>query len=244
MHSLPIGNTTIKKARRLLGIDWRAERASWWDERFDDLAVMSVEEFAATHDVSVGAVINARHAVFGPKLRAAYWWKDPSVARLLLADRPRAEIAAEVDISVSRLPWPAQEVAGARRDRLGYRHDSLLRRPAYGRGREARRRSPAMKREGTMRTKLTELRDRLLATQKEIIHASAEVETIPSDNALRKIANLEVATRRGRSICWNNQNELPIGGGIDPTHCERSRMAAMPSNTSLNDASTTPFPVR
>jgi citrate lyase beta subunit len=50
-----------------------------------------------------------------------------------------------------------------------------------------------MKSEGTMRTKLTELRDRLLATQKEIVHAAAEAGTIPSDNALRKIADLEVA---------------------------------------------------
>lgn len=64
-HSLPIGNTTIKKARRLLGIDWRAERASWWDERFDDLAEMSVEEFAATHDVSVSRLRGLRR-----KLRA------------------------------------------------------------------------------------------------------------------------------------------------------------------------------
>jgi hypothetical protein len=50
-----------------------------------------------------------------------------------------------------------------------------------------------MKSEGTMRTKLADLRDRLLATQKEVVYAAAEAGTVPSDNALRKLADLEVA---------------------------------------------------
>ncbi len=44
-----------------------------------------------------------------------------------------------------------------------------------------------------MRTKLAELRDRLLQAQHELIRSAAEAGTIPSDNALRKIADLEVA---------------------------------------------------
>lgn len=44
-----------------------------------------------------------------------------------------------------------------------------------------------------MKTKLTALRERLLDAQRQIIHAAAEAGTVPSDNALRKIADLEVA---------------------------------------------------
>jgi hypothetical protein len=44
-----------------------------------------------------------------------------------------------------------------------------------------------------MKTKLTALRERLLDAQRHIIHVAAEAGTVPSDNALRKIADLEVA---------------------------------------------------
>lgn len=46
--------------------------------------------------------------------------------------------------------------------------------------------------EGLMRTKLTELRERLLMAQRELILSAAISGTLPSDNALRKIADLEV----------------------------------------------------
>lgn len=43
-----------------------------------------------------------------------------------------------------------------------------------------------------MTEKLEALRGRLLSAQRELIKAAAEAGTIPSDNALRKIADLEV----------------------------------------------------
>ncbi|MDF2621315.1 MAG: hypothetical protein K0S00_3974 [Xanthobacteraceae bacterium] len=43
-----------------------------------------------------------------------------------------------------------------------------------------------------MTAKLNALRARLLAAQREILIAAANAGTIPSDNALRKIADLEV----------------------------------------------------
>jgi len=43
-----------------------------------------------------------------------------------------------------------------------------------------------------MTEKLNALRARLLAAQREILIAAANAGTIPSDNALRKIADLEV----------------------------------------------------
>lgn len=41
-------------------------------------------------------------------------------------------------------------------------------------------------------TKLEALRARLLATQRDLIAAAAESGSVPSDNTLRKIADIEV----------------------------------------------------
>lgn len=107
-HGLPIGNTTVKRLRRLLGHHWQIDRAAWWEERADDLTDLTIEAFATRHAVSVGAVVNARHALFGPALRPAGWWRAPDVAAVILADAPRADIAARLEISVGsvgRLRW-------------------------------------------------------------------------------------------------------------------------------------------
>jgi hypothetical protein len=44
-----------------------------------------------------------------------------------------------------------------------------------------------------MDTKLKALRDRLLSAQRELINAAADSGAMPSDNMLRKIADIEVA---------------------------------------------------
>ncbi len=106
--ALPIGRGAVKRLRRLLGHHAQIDRAAWWEARADDLAEMTIERFAARHEVSVGAVVQARHALFGPTLRPAGWWRAPDVAALILADRPRVEIADQLGISlgsVGRLRW-------------------------------------------------------------------------------------------------------------------------------------------
>lgn len=106
--SLPIGNTTIKRLRKVLGHHWQIDRAAWWEARTDDLSDMTIQQFSEKHQVSVGAVVNARHALLGPSLRPAGWWRAPDVAEILRGDRSRAEIADELGISigsVGRLRW-------------------------------------------------------------------------------------------------------------------------------------------
>lgn len=110
--ALPLGNTAIKRLRRLLGHHWQIDRAAWWHRRSADLADLTIEAFAARHSVSAGAIVNARHALLGPTLRPAGWWRAPDVAALILADRPRAEIAESLGISVGavgRLRWHLQQ---------------------------------------------------------------------------------------------------------------------------------------
>lgn len=109
---LPIGRTALKRLRRILGHHWQIDRAAWWESRTDDLSDLTIEQFCARHQVSAGAVVNARHALFGPALRPAGWWRKEEVAAILLSDRPRVEIADALGISVGsigRLRWILKE---------------------------------------------------------------------------------------------------------------------------------------
>lgn len=110
---LPIGRTTLKRLRRILGHHWQIDRASWWEARVADLSDLTVEQFCDRHHVSAGAVVNARHALYGPKLKPAAWWQADDVAELIVSNRPRAEIAEELGISVGslgRLRWQIKEL--------------------------------------------------------------------------------------------------------------------------------------
>lgn len=105
---LPIGRTTLKRLRSILGHHWQIDRAAWWEARTDDLTDLTIEQFCRRHGVSAGAVVNARHALFGPAVRPAGWWQDAEIAMLILSDRPRAAIAEQLGISVGslgRLRW-------------------------------------------------------------------------------------------------------------------------------------------
>ena len=97
---LPVGASAIKRVRRLLGHHRQIDRAAWWAERMVELCDLPVSEFAARHAVAIGAVSQARAALFGAKLRPPGWWREPDVAAVLTADEPCAMIADEVALSV------------------------------------------------------------------------------------------------------------------------------------------------
>ncbi|WP_043748989.1 hypothetical protein [Methylobacterium nodulans] len=72
---------------------------------------LTLEAFAVRHGCSVGGTSKARTALFGPSLRPAGWWRAPDVAAVILADRPRADIADDLGVSVGtvgRLRWVLQ----------------------------------------------------------------------------------------------------------------------------------------
>ena len=60
--ALPIGRSTIKRLRRELGLSWLRDRAAWWAERADDLANLTLEQFAQRHGVSGAAACLQRKA--------------------------------------------------------------------------------------------------------------------------------------------------------------------------------------
>jgi len=113
---LPVGRTAIKRLRRILGHHWQIDRAAWWEARVDDLSDLTIEDFCRRHGVSAGAAVNARHALFGPALRPPGWWKSPDIAAIIISDRPRAQVAEELGISVGslgRLRWQLKELKNA-----------------------------------------------------------------------------------------------------------------------------------
>lgn len=106
--AVPIGNTAVKRIRRLLGHHRQIDSAAWWEDRSSDLADLTIDQFAKRHSVSMGAVANARHALFGHNLRPAGWWRQKDIVTILLSDAPRSDIADALEISVGsvgRLRW-------------------------------------------------------------------------------------------------------------------------------------------
>ncbi|WBV42708.1 hypothetical protein [Pseudoroseomonas cervicalis] len=81
--ALPVGATTIKRLRSLLGHHWRDDRAVYWLDRLPDLASLTGAEFAARHGVSEGAASQWRTALLGPRQRAPGWWREPAAAEAL-----------------------------------------------------------------------------------------------------------------------------------------------------------------
>jgi DNA-binding CsgD family transcriptional regulator len=115
---LPIGVTAIKRLRRLLGFNWCLDRAQWWEDRADDLVSLTVSRFAEKHDVSIGAVADARRAMFGNTLRPAGWWLENEILLMLVGSLPRPLVAERLDLSlgsVGRLRHVVRKAINGRR---------------------------------------------------------------------------------------------------------------------------------
>jgi len=105
---LPIGGTTTKRLRKILGLNIYDDMREWWESHADELAETTETEFAARHRYSVGRVSLANKALFGPRNRPPGWWRDEPVASLLRGFAPRADVADRLGISVGavgRLRW-------------------------------------------------------------------------------------------------------------------------------------------
>ena len=55
---LPIGDTTVKYLRRILGLNWSWD--DWWLDRQDDLLSLTLIDFCNKHACSVGAASQRR----------------------------------------------------------------------------------------------------------------------------------------------------------------------------------------
>lgn len=61
---LPIGVSTVKRLRRDLGLRWDWD--AWWSARADDLATMTLHDFASKHGCSTGAASQRRAVICSP----------------------------------------------------------------------------------------------------------------------------------------------------------------------------------
>jgi hypothetical protein len=108
IYDLPLGHSAIKRLRALLGLNLYRESEQWWLDRLDDLLALTGAEFARRHGVHQTSVSVAHAAIFGKRLRAPGWWRNPPARGLLAGNLPRAYVADRLGISigsVGRLRW-------------------------------------------------------------------------------------------------------------------------------------------
>jgi len=119
---LPLGDGTVKRLRRELGHHRYRDAQAWWAKRRQDLCTLTLEDFAARHGRTPGAVEWARLKLVGRQLRTAGWWQEPVIAEFLLSDRPTEAIGADLDLapgSVRRLRWELRQRLGRGRKATG-----------------------------------------------------------------------------------------------------------------------------
>jgi hypothetical protein len=101
LFDLPAGRSTVKRARRKLGLNFVDDRTEFWADRFDDLGSLSVREFAARHDVSQDVASHWRLKMVGPVARQLDWWRTPRIRTVLLSGTTLIRIGRKLGISTS-----------------------------------------------------------------------------------------------------------------------------------------------
>lgn len=112
LRTLPIGGSTLKRLRRVIGLDYYAEVSAWWIEKAPELASGTLTNFAERYGLDLSTVSEWNQRLFGKRLRHANWWKTPDVQALLLSGDPAWLIASKLDIaegSVRRLRWLSRQ---------------------------------------------------------------------------------------------------------------------------------------
>jgi hypothetical protein len=121
---LPVGRNVIKRLRAYLTTPPRSRIAGgeeWWIDHADELADMTIREFAARYGVHETSVANWRVRIMGLTNRAEGWWQQEPARSLLIGHEPRKLVAAKLHIStgaVGRLRWRLR--ADARRRGCAY----------------------------------------------------------------------------------------------------------------------------
>lgn len=77
-YDLPIGRSTIKRARKKLGFHHGKDVSKFWMDRMHDLRTMKASEFAAKHNPTVRLTFEVRRRLLGRTSRQLGWWKTPA----------------------------------------------------------------------------------------------------------------------------------------------------------------------
>lgn len=97
-YDLPVGRTTIKRARKRLGFNFRVDTSKFWMDRLEELKTLPVRDFAAKHGVSPGIVFDTRRKLLGKVSRDSFWWNKPAILAYLRSGASLDQIAAKLGV--------------------------------------------------------------------------------------------------------------------------------------------------
>jgi hypothetical protein len=100
-YDLPMGRTTIKRARKKLGFNRGKDLSKFWMDRIHDLKTMTPREFAAKHNLTVSMAFDARARLLGRSARQLGWWKTPSIVQFLRSGVICREIKEKLGVSLT-----------------------------------------------------------------------------------------------------------------------------------------------
>jgi len=100
VYDLPVARSTIKRVRKLFGINFYLEHQQWWLERLEDLATLPGADFACKYHRHEGVVGVAHKALFGRRLRKPGWHLEPAALSLLVGELPHAVVAERLGIAL------------------------------------------------------------------------------------------------------------------------------------------------
>lgn len=107
LFDLPVGRTTLKRARIALGFHWFKDAEKFWRKRKRDLTILSSKEFTRKHEHQKigGKRLSAwRRRILGSQVRPRGWWRTTEVVKLLLSDeislnQVRAQLTEKISTS-------------------------------------------------------------------------------------------------------------------------------------------------
>ncbi len=102
LFDLPAGRTTLKRARKRLGVNYHNDLTEFWTDRIEDLGSLPISEFAARHGVNRKMVLERRARMIGRRARAIGWWREPEIRGILLSGLTLSQVGRTLDISISQ----------------------------------------------------------------------------------------------------------------------------------------------
>jgi hypothetical protein len=101
LYDLPAGRTTLKRARRRYGFNYRHDLKDYWTEHIRDLATLPAREVAARHNVDICVAFERRRQFLGNRARALNWWRTPQTLDVLRSNITLREIGEKLGIGTS-----------------------------------------------------------------------------------------------------------------------------------------------
>lgn len=103
LFDLPAGRTTLKRARKRLGFNFRHDTREFWMTRIGDLQTLTRRQFAQKHGVDLGLVAHWRVELLGLFARPVGWWRTSETIGTLLSGKPMVQIGRALGISTSHV---------------------------------------------------------------------------------------------------------------------------------------------